>query len=229
MAPSTSGYLGPPQGHGRRPPRLSYRNQSGDAGSVNTMSNPASPLQPDFCTSPRFPPSLASESSGSSSLRSSTNPSTSSLTPRTPNNASKQKKKGFFSGLFDVKEPSAQALIDYQKKLLKQGNGQVTAVSLPGVSSAKLPPTVPKTNSKWDGVPQTVKKREKYHEKSKRYSSGGLHRTTGSAESSRSDTRLHSSRKREGRGGASSHSRGSSSNNLADLYGWEVGSHYSEG
>ena len=88
---------------------------------------------------------------------------------------------------------------------------------------------MPKTNSKWDGVPQTVKEREKYHEKSKRYSSGGLHRTTGSAESSRSDTRLHSSRKREGRGGASSHSRGSSSSNLADLYGWEVGSHYSEG
>ena len=232
MAPSTSGYLGPPQGHGRRPPRLLYRKQSGDAESVNTMSNPASPLQPDFCTSPSFPPSLASESSGSSSLRStnpSTNPSTSSLTPRTPNNASKQKKKGFLSGLFDVKEPSAQALIDYQKQLLKQTNGRITAVGLPSVSSAKLPPTVPKTNSKWDGVPQTVKEREKCHEKSKRYSSGGLHRTTGSAESSRSDTRLQSSMKRESRGGASSHSRGSSRNNLVDLYGWEVGSHYSEG
>lgn len=232
MAPSTSGYLGPPQGHGRCPPRLSYRNRSGDAESVNTMSNPASPLQPDFCTSPRFPPSLASESSGSSSLRStnpSTNPSTSSLTPRKPKNASKQKKKGFLSGLFDVKEPSAQALIDYQKQILKQGSGRVTAVGLPGVSSAKLPSTVPKTNSKWDGVPQTVKERDKYHEKSKRYSSGRLHPTTGSAESSRSDTRLHSSRKRESRGGASSQSRGSSRSNLTDLYGWEVRSHYSEG
>lgn len=224
--------LGTSQGHGRCPPRLSYRNRSGDAESVNTMSNPASPLQPDFCTSPRFPPSLASESSGSSSLRStnpSTNPSTSSLTPRKPKNASKQKKKGFLSGLFDVKEPSAQALIDYQKQILKQGSGRVTAVGLPGVSSAKLPSTVPKTNSKWDGVPQTVKERDKYHEKSKRYSSGRLHPTTGSAESSRSDTRLHSSRKRESRGGASSQSRGSSRSNLTDLYGWEVRSHYSEG
>lgn len=107
---------------------------------------------------------------------------------------------------------------------MKQGNGRVTAVGLPGVSSAKLPPTVPKTNSKWDGVPQTVKEREKHHEKTKRYSSSGLYQTNSSGDSMRSDTRTtatDTSRKCESRGGASVHSNGSS-NNLADLYGWEV-------
>ena len=107
---------------------------------------------------------------------------------------------------------------------MKQGNGRVTAVGLPGVSSAKLPPTVPKTNSKWDGVPQTVKEREKYREKAKRYSSSGMYQTNSSADSMRSDTRTTrtaASRKYESRGGASVHSNGSS-NNLADLYGWEV-------
>ena len=223
MASSTFGYPSPQQGPVRRPPKLSYRTKSGDAESLNTMStestNPTSPLRSNFCPSPRFPPSIASESSAASSSRS-TNPSTTSLAARTANCASKQKKKGFFSGLFDVKEPSAQALADYQKQLLKQGNRRVTAVGLPGVSSAKLPPTVPKTNSKWDGVPQTVKEREK----SKRYSSKGLHRTISSAESSSSDTGLTSSRKRESRSGALTHSSGSSRNNLADLYGWEIGS-----
>ena len=223
MAPSTSDYLGPHPDHGRRPPRLSYRNNSGDAESVNTIVNPAWPLQSDFCPSPRFPSSLNSDSSGSPSSRS-TNPSTSSLMPKSPNDTSKQKKKGFLSGLFDVREPSAQALIDYEKRLLKQGNGRVTAVGLPGISSAKLPPTVPKTNSKWDGVPQTVKEREKHRERSRRYSSGGLHQTMSSAESSKSDMRLHSSRKCESRGASSAHSRSSSRNNLAELYGWEPGS-----
>ncbi|KAL2037277.1 hypothetical protein N7G274_009966 [Stereocaulon virgatum] len=227
MGPSTSDYLGPPLDHGRRPPRLPYRKYSRDAESVYTISNPASPLQSDCCPSPRFPPSLNSDSSGSSSSKptnTSTNPSTSSLTPRSPNDTSKQKKKGFLSGLFDVKEPSAQALIDYERRLLKQGNGRVTAVGLPGISSAKLPPTVPKTNSKWDGVPQTVKEREKHRERLKRYSSGGLYQTMSSAESSKSDMRLHSSRKCESRGAASAHSRSSSRNNLAELYGWEAGS-----
>ena len=107
---------------------------------------------------------------------------------------------------------------------MKQGNGRVNAVGLPGVSSAKLPPTVPKTNSKWDGVPQTIKEREKYQEKAKRYSSSGLYRTNSSADSMRSDartTRTPTSRMHESRGGTSVHSNGSS-NNLADLYGWEV-------
>ncbi len=215
-----------PQLEPNRCPRLSYRTKSGQVESVNTMStstsNPASPQQSDFCPSPRFPPSLISDTS---SLSSSMDPtmSTTSLPTKPQANVSK-KRSGFLSGLFGAKEPSAQALADYQKQLMKQGNGRVTAVGLPGVSSAKLPPTVPKTNSKWDGVPQTVKEREKHQEKAKRYSSSGLYRTNSSADSMRSDARTNrtpTSRMHESRGGASVHSNGSS-NHLADLYGWEV-------
>ena len=212
-----------------RCPRLSYRTKAGHLESVNTMStgtsNPASPQHSDFCPSPRFPPSLISDTSSSSSSMDPTT-STSSLPPiphKSQTNIPK-KRSGFLSGLFGAKEPSAQALADYQKQLMKQGNGRVTAVGLPGVSSAKLPPTVPKTNSKWDGVPQTVKEREKHLEKAKRYSNSGMYQTNSSADSMRSDTRTTrtpTSRKYESRGGASVHSNGSS-NNLADLYGWEV-------
>ena len=215
-----------PQLEPNRCPRLSYRSKSGHLEPVNTMStatsNPASPQQSDFCPSPRFPPSLISDTSSSSSSMDPTM-STTSLPPKPQLDVSK-KKSGFLSGLFGAKEPSAQALADYQKQLMKQGNGRVTAVGLPGVSSAKLPPTVPKTNSKWDGVPQAVKEKEKHHEKPKRCSSGGLYQTNSSGDSVRSDSRTTTtatSRKYESRGGASVHSNGSS-NNLADLYGWEV-------
>ena len=225
MASQPPEYLRP-QLEPKRCPRLSYRTKSGPIESVNTMptgtSNPASPQQSDFCPSPRFPPSLISDTSSSSSSMDPTM-STTSLPPRLQANVSK-KRSGFLSGLFGAKEPSAQALADYQKQLMKQGNGRVTAVGLPGVSSAKLPPTVPKTNSKWDGVPQAVKEREKHQEKAKRHSSGGLYQANSSADSMKSDTRTTRtppSRKYESRGGGSEHSNGSS-NNLADLYGWEV-------
>ena len=225
MASQPPEYVRPQLGPNRCP-RLSYRTKSGHLESVNTMStstsNPASPQQSDFCPSPRFPPSLISDTSSSSSSMDPTM-STTSLPPRPQANVSK-KRSGFLSGLFGAKEPSAQALAEYQKQLMKQGNGRVTAVGLPGVSSAKLPPTVPKTNSKWDGVPQVVKEKEKHQEKAKRYSSGGSYQTNSSADSMRSDTRTNRtppSRKYESRGGGSVHSNGSS-NNLADLYGWEV-------
>jgi len=212
-------------------PTLSYRTKSGDALSVKTgsstgcsntnLSTPAtSPLYSDFCHSPRLSPSDTDTpaSSGPPSI------SPSSLAPRTPKNPTK-KRSSFFVGMFSVKEPSAQALIDYQKQLLKQGNGRITAVGLPGVSSAKLPPTVPKTNSKWDGVPQTMKEREKQQEMVNRQSLGGPSRTIPTAGSSNSDVRPASSshsRKRHSRGtlgGSSAYS--SSSHRLVDLYGWE--------
>lgn len=214
----------------RRAPRLSYRARSDDADSVKTASTEgllattstaaASPLVSNFDLSLRLPDGLTdtSESSRSHSI------APSSSAPRTPSNPTK-KRSSFFTGMFGVKEPSAQALIDYQKQLLKQGNGRISAVGLPGVSSAKLPPTVPKTNSKWDGVPQTVKEREKQQEMVNRQLFGALGRPSSTARSSDLDVRSTSapaSRKRHSRGtlgGSSAYS--SSSNRLVDLYGWE--------
>ena len=224
MASQSSEHLRPQQGHQRRP-RLAYRTKSGDVEYTSTIptgiSNPTSPSQSDPCHSPRFPPSLSSETSSSSS---SWDPSISatSTPPKSQSNMSK-KRSGFLSGLLGAKEPSAQALAAYEKQLLKQGNGRVTAVGLAGISSAKLPPTVPKTNSKWDGVPQTAKEKEKHHDKAKRFSSSGLYRTTNSADSMKFEAISPTARsgKRQSRGGGSVHSNGSR-NNLADLYGWET-------
>ncbi|MCJ1287959.1 hypothetical protein MMC26_007312 [Xylographa opegraphella] len=106
----------------------------------------------------QFPPvsmrgtSLASQASGS-------------VPPSLPKDDSQAKKKrsSVFS-FFTVKEPSTQAWLDYQENLRKQQptrHGRVSAVGLPMVSCAKLPPTVPKVNSRWNGLPDLVVQREK--------------------------------------------------------------------
>ena len=81
--------------------------------------------------------------------------------PSAPSNRVKSKAVSLFK-YFSVKEPSTQAWLDYQGNVRKQqisGDGRITASGMPMVSTAKLPPTVPKVNSKWDGIPQSVKSR----------------------------------------------------------------------
>ncbi|MCJ1477025.1 hypothetical protein MMC13_005696 [Lambiella insularis] len=75
------------------------------------------------------------------------------------------KKKGSsLLNFLTVKEPSTHAWLEYQANLQKHRStqhGRVSAVGMPMVSSAKLPASVPKVNSKWDGVPDAVIQREK--------------------------------------------------------------------
>ncbi|KAL9635279.1 MAG: hypothetical protein Q9164_003564 [Protoblastenia rupestris] len=239
MASTAPGYLSPQSQSTLRTPRLKYRTSSNDVETIGTAtsnqssisitSNLTSPTQSDFCISPRYPPSDVTTSSRSSAPSIAESSSTPPGTPGKP----PKKKQSFFSGLFTVKEPSAQALADYQKQLSKHGtvkHGRVTAVGMPGVSSATLPPEVPKVNSKWDGVPQSLK------EKDRKKHAGTSHPTlTGSRDvstaesgsSAASSTRTSHSRRTQSRGtlGGTSmytaHSSGSR-NHLADLYGWEV-------
>ena len=211
-----------------RLPKLSYRNGQSDADSIDTVSTDASrmtistnctsPLQSTFCPSPREPPAVPTNActSRSSSLAPSTTPS------RSVKNAPR-KKSGLLSGLFGTKEPSAQAFADYQKTLLKQGRGLANTAGLPGVSSAKLPPTVPKVNSKWDGVPETLKEKEKQkHGFTQSSAARPSSSTRNIGPHSRSISTSTSQRRlsRGTLGGTSTHSSGS--NKLADLYGWEV-------
>ncbi len=233
MASSITGHTYP-QAPPTRLPRLSYRTKSCDTESVSSTSTgftrytasttPTSPLHSDFCPSPRSPPS---EMSFPSSPRQST------FTPPSKTSTLPKKRPNFLSSLFGVKEPSAQALQDYQRQLMKQGGGRVTAVGMPGVSSAKLPAKVPKVNSKWDGVPQTLKEKEKEkHHDAARQSMPGLSRQLGTSRSDGSDHRAtstaDSSKKRLSRGtlGGMSTQSGSS-NYLAELYGWETNSSHS--
>jgi hypothetical protein len=62
-----------------------------------------------------------------------------------------KKRRSLFSGLF-VKEPSSIALEQLAQKLIAE-HGELSARAIPGVSSATMPKTVPKVNSKWDGKP----------------------------------------------------------------------------
>ena len=136
-------------------PRISYRHaSSGDIPHV-----PAAPAQ---SAETGMPPVLRSQSDQTPCLRSNSiaNPSAS---PRTPTKTAKTRGASFF-GFLAVKEPSARALLDYEEHVRKQApihNGRLTAVGMPGVSSAKLPPTVPKVNSKWDGLPLAVREKER--------------------------------------------------------------------
>ncbi|KAA6409736.1 MAG: hypothetical protein FRX48_06348 [Lasallia pustulata] len=87
----------------------------------------------------------------------------STLSPETPTKLPTKRGSSLF-GFLSVREPSQQAFLDYQESISKQTaarNGRVSAVGMPGVSSAKLPPSVPRVNSRWDGVPQTLKDKEK--------------------------------------------------------------------
>ncbi|MCJ1246256.1 hypothetical protein MMC30_003462 [Trapelia coarctata] len=98
-----------------------------------------------------------------------------SVTSSTQTSAPSIQKKNSSSifGFLKTKEPSTQAWLEYQESICKQQasqNGKVSAVGMPMVSSAKLPPTVPKVNSKWDGVPETVAQREKERKAAKRES-----------------------------------------------------------
>jgi hypothetical protein len=80
--------------------------------------------------------------------------------PKSPVPSATQKKKGLFGGLFVSKEPTALALERLAAQLEAQ-HGELSSRAIPGVSSSKLPQHVPKVNTKWDGVPEVLKEREK--------------------------------------------------------------------
>lgn len=228
-------------------PKLKYRQSSYDVPSATETTNfsssqPTIPTiltpssQSEFCPSPLYPPSDISQ--GSDSRRTSLAPST-LAPPRTPDKAGK-KKKNFLSSLFSVKEPSAQALADFEKQLKSQGtlkNGRVTAVGMPGVSTAKLPADVPKVNSKWDGSPRTARKTEKKECRPSliqlRSLNGSSNSTSDQSASSSSGSLRTAARRPNSRGtigGASvytTHSDGTR-NQLADLYGWEIADYSGE-
>lgn len=232
MASPVPSYLNSPSS---RTPRLSYRKKSTCVDSTDTSATetntisiptaPSSPISSDHCSSPRGP------NIGSRSPLSPRSSSTaSSFYPSTPDKVSK-KRTGLFTGLFSVREPSAKALADYQRQMMKQGSrkdGKVRTVGIPGVSSATLPSSVPKVNSKWDGVPQSVKDKEKRKQIASRTSISGLSRHLKSSNSSQVDISRLSLDPRSGHGRSQSygtfqtaHSNGSRKT-LAELYGWEV-------
>lgn len=238
-------------------PRLQYRTKLGnDLGSVvnvDAVSPVSSVFSSSFASTAPSTPALSERSpSPNSSLPSYRQKlmasSSSHRLSHNNNNAAeikppKNRASSFFN-FFSVKEPSQQALEDYQRQLriaagASSKDRRLDTVGLTGISSAKLPPTVPKVNSKWDGVPhQLIKEKEKQKQKQKRnahlqlngYSrslrSSGSERsgstTTSSSALSRSSSQHQEPSSYLAAGQLQPHN--SASSTLSDLYGWESGS-----
>ncbi|EXJ54832.1 hypothetical protein A1O7_10173 [Cladophialophora yegresii CBS 114405] len=71
-----------------------------------------------------------------------------------------KKKASIFGGLFQVREPTSVALNQVAAQMIAQ-HGSTSATKVPNVRLEKMPDYVPKVNSKWDGIPESVKQREK--------------------------------------------------------------------
>ncbi|KAF2806770.1 uncharacterized protein BDZ99DRAFT_500839 [Mytilinidion resinicola] len=169
-----------------RIPKLQVRNRTPlDQASILTTSSgePKESEDPDAITSivPRDEnPLRHSTGSSSSRLNLERKPSaTTTLASNVSSSVSKSPKKGkkkgpSVFGFLTLKEPSQTALEQFAERTRQQAAekagshnmGRISAVGLPGVSTQKLPPTVPKVNSKWDGIPESVKAKEAAQRKS---------------------------------------------------------------
>ena len=242
MASESLSPPGPPRN--LRIPRLSYRNSSYGCAdrrdSFSTISTaythgttstaPTSPACSSFLSSASLAP--ASQVSDQEVLYgspppvsiSSTSLSTPSLKPLVGPSVETKKKGSSLLSFFSVKEPSAQAFEDYQKQMRKKAqtsNNRALVAGLPGVSSAKLPETVPKVNSKWDGVPESQREYKTKHN-SIRHSLIGRNQDDRGLRSQNSPSRT-STASSQGTwsGYESAGSQSSSSNKLSEIYGWE--------
>ncbi|KIW22192.1 uncharacterized protein PV07_12103 [Cladophialophora immunda] len=79
---------------------------------------------------------------------------------RRKSSSTPQKKPSILGGLFQVREPTQIALNQVATQMIAQ-HGSTSATKVPNVRLEKMPDFVPKVNSKWDGVPESVKQRER--------------------------------------------------------------------
>lgn len=222
-------------------PKLQYRTKSCDGINFprSDSISPVSPVSTSFSstttstapTSPRSDHTSSPTSKhpmdkvGSSDATSSTSPHPSPTISET----NSKKRGGSFFGFFSVKEPSQQAFDDYQRQMRKKAaskDGRASIVGLPGVSSAKLPPTVPKVNSRWDGIPQVLKEKEKPKQSPSFQSMDGQSRSIRTSGSQGSTSTTTSSTRSRG-SSLNSKTRGlqhTRATNPTDLYGWETAS-----
>ena len=71
-----------------------------------------------------------------------------------------KKKSSLFGGFFAAREPTQAALNQVAAQMIAQ-HGSTSAKQVPNVRMEKMPEHVPKVNAKWDGVPESIKQKEK--------------------------------------------------------------------
>lgn len=121
--------------------------------------------------------------------------STGPTDPQVNRDETKRKKHSSLLGFFSLKEPSTSALEDFARQQQKQAaakGGRMTAVGMPGTSSQKLPSTVPKVNSKWDGLPSPIRDKARDIRSTTRDSSYTVTSRTSSSSSSSKTSSLNS-------------------------------------
>jgi hypothetical protein len=157
-----------PSGLAPRVPKLSYRNRLSD-----DFDSSSSSIFSRAETATTSNASISNDQyhSGNRSIHEPKNPRTTDERSVSSGNSDKpcktlhpmsstpaKKKKGGMLGFLSLKEPSANALAAYADSQRKQASEKgKSVVGLGGVSQAKLPSHIPKTNSKWDGLPHPEK------------------------------------------------------------------------
>lgn len=122
-------------------------------------------IDPPVSPSSKAPSYDSTPSFDTASLTSSSLASTHSSTPSHESGSSKKTKKKASSvfGFLSLKEPSQNALEQFAEAQRKQDaeKSSPTPAARPGsiYPSQKLPTYVPKVNSKWNGLPETIKHR----------------------------------------------------------------------
>ena len=171
MAPNVALTAQPPPA---RIPKLKYRNLMLTDSKV-FVSLPISQSLGPHSPFSQEPPAASDTSIHSSTISypsfdtaSLTSSSLASITPsRSSSNDSKssskkKKKTSSVLGFLSLKEPSQLALEQFADQQRKQNTAAGRTSPQSGTStnfvSQKLPSTVPKVNSKWDGIPEAVKK-----------------------------------------------------------------------
>ncbi|KAF2750675.1 hypothetical protein M011DRAFT_523665 [Sporormia fimetaria CBS 119925] len=145
-----------------RIPKLTYRNPLPSASTAaGRDENSRSP-------SAKPPGGPASHAPAFSSARFLVPPETDALTPSQTSIQTKaakaatplKKKASAVRSFFTAREPSHLALEEYTKQQLKQAQEGKRPSAIAGLPNQKLPAHVPKVNSKWDGMPEALKKRD---------------------------------------------------------------------
>ncbi|KAI9806699.1 MAG: hypothetical protein M1825_006156 [Sarcosagium campestre] len=155
--------LNSPTSQRPRVPKLTFRNSS-DAlvdrkDTSHSASLPTTPSSLAYGERPSPTASFFDTGLPSPALSASSNSSLSRCQMNAEAPAKSLKKASSLFGFLKVKDPSTQAFKDYQKALeVAKSTAVVPCKVMPGVSSAKLPPSVPKVNSRWDGMPQMKEK-----------------------------------------------------------------------
>jgi len=166
-----------------RIPKLTYRNRVPVTDDSVSQTNDSSSSEQKFAQSDIKPEVAASVNSQpptralsdislyNESGRGSASAAVSHADALVKGGGSKRKTHNSLLGFFSLKEPSSSALQDFARQEHRYAaakGGRLTPVGMPGISTQKLPSTVPKVNSKWNGLPLPAKDKPQQTRSSRR-------------------------------------------------------------